>query len=140
MKGEAREKAREFVRHLFEKNYSKQTCILMGGETTVTMRGKGTGGRNQEFALAALEELIKNDQSDSIPLILSAGTDGSDGPTDATGAIADKTTIETANKLQLDVGYYLHHNDSYHFFRQAGGHIITGATQTNVMDIVIALV
>lgn len=140
MKGEAREKAREFVRHLFEKNYSKQTCILMGGETTVTMRGKGRGGRNQEFALAALEELIKNDQSDSIPLILSAGTDGSDGPTDATGAIADKTTIETANKLQLDVGYYLHHNDSYHFFRQAGGHIITGATQTNVMDIVIALV
>jgi hydroxypyruvate reductase len=112
----------------------------MGGETTVTIKGKGKGGRNQEFALAALEELIKYSVGNSsIPLILSAGTDGTDGPTEATGAIVDKKTIDQAEKLGLDPLTYLQKNDSYHFFKKAGGHIITGPTQTNVMDIVIAL-
>jgi hydroxypyruvate reductase len=141
LQGEAKEQASLFVQHVIKQNkLPKPMCILMGGETTVTIKGKGKGGRNQEFALAALEELIKYSvDNSSIPLILSAGTDGTDGPTEATGAIVDKKTIDQAEKLGLDPLTYLQKNDSYHFFKKAGGHIITGPTQTNVMDIVIAL-
>ena len=141
LKGEAREQAREFIEYLSKQYCTKPACILMGGETTVTIKGRGKGGRNQEFALAALVELTKNYSVNErpIPLILSAGTDGSDGPTDATGAMVDAETIDAVKKLSLEVTAYLNDNDSYNFFRQAGGHIITGPTQTNVMDIVIAL-
>lgn len=139
LRGDAKEQARIFVSHLSKHGYKQPACILMGGETTVVVKGKGKGGRNQEFALAALGELMKND-TNMVPLILSAGTDGTDGPTDATGAMVDSATIEAVKTLQLDARSYLNNNDSYNFFRQVGGHIITGATQTNVMDIVLALI
>jgi len=121
---------------------ARPACILLGGETTVTIKGNGKGGRNQQFALAALEQLVKNTNVEVIrnSLILSAGTDGSDGPTEVTGAMVDMETIDKTSELGLDISLFLDNNDSYHFFAKTGGHIITGATQTNVMDIVIVLV
>jgi len=105
-------------------------CIVSGGETTVTIRGKGKGGRNLEFALAAAIDIAGLSHT----LILSAGTDGTDGPTDAAGAMADG---ETADDTALT---YLSNNDSYHYFERRGGLIITGPTNTNVMDIHLVLV
>jgi glycerate 2-kinase len=111
-------------------------CVLSGGETTVTIRGSGLGGRNQEFVLAAAIAL-----EDSGPVtVLSAGTDGTDGPTDAAGAIADSTTIPRARSLSLDAAQYLANNDSYHFFERIEGLIKTGPTGTNVMDVRVVLV
>jgi glycerate 2-kinase len=140
MSGEVNEESKKLVHHLNTQSYSQPTCLLMGGETTVTIKGKGKGGRNQQFVLAALNELMRfSETQPRIPLILSAGTDGSDGPTDATGAMVDEETIKETKALGLDVSQYLDNNDAYNFFTKVGGHIITGATQTNVMDIVIVL-
>lgn len=111
-------------------------CVLSGGETTVTIKGSGMGGRNMEFALAAAIEIqgLKN------VLVFSAGTDGTDGPTDAAGAVADGHTIDRADKLGLDATSFLDKNDSYNFFKPLGDLIITGPTMTNVMDLRIILV
>jgi hydroxypyruvate reductase len=110
-------------------------CFISGGETTVSIRGEGLGGRNQEFALACALAL------DGIPAAaaLSGGTDGTDGPTDAAGAIADGRTVERARKLGLDAAAFLARNDSYHFFDPLGDLIRTGPTGTNVMDIRLLL-
>lgn len=114
----------------------KPACIISGGETTVTIRGKGLGGRNQEFALAAAIEI---DGWDEV-VILSGGTDGTDGPTDAAGAIADGTTLSRAKALKLNAEAYLRENDSYHFFQPLADLIITGPTYTNVMDLRLVMV
>ena len=111
-------------------------CVISGGETTVTIRGAGLGGRNQEFVLAAALDL----QGMENVVILSAGTDGTDGPTDAAGAIADGGTIRRANELNLKSFSYLQNNDSYHYFEKLGDLVKTGPTNTNVMDIRILLV
>jgi len=114
--------------------------MLMGGETTVTVKGEGKGGRNQEFVLAALQTMISQKVLlKDFPVILSAGTDGTDGPTDAAGAVIDFTTIEKMETYSLEPEKFLEQNDSYHFFQQTGSLIFTGPTQTNVMDIVIGL-
>jgi hydroxypyruvate reductase len=114
----------------------RPACILSGGETTVTLKGNGRGGRNQEFALAAAMEIngLKK------VVLLSAGTDGTDGPTDAAGAFADFTTLQRAHALGLDSKAHLETNDAYPFFQKLGDLLITGPTQTNVMDIRILLV
>ena len=104
-------------------------CLLSGGETTVTVRGTGKGGRNQEFVLAAAIALEGRRCT-----IFSAGTDGLDGPTDAAGAIADEKTP------RLGAREFLDNNDSYHFFERVNGLVKTGPTGTNVMDIRILLV
>jgi len=111
-------------------------CVLSGGETTVTIRGRGKGGRNQEFVLGAAIGIagLKN------TAILSCGTDGTDGPTDAAGAIADGTTVARAMNLGMDPAHYLKTNDSYIFFKRLNDLIITGPTYTNVMDLRIILV
>lgn len=111
-------------------------CVISGGETTVTIRGKGLGGRNQEFALAAAIEI---DGWDGM-VILSGGTDGTDGPTDAAGAIADGTTVSRARALELNAEAHLRENDSYHFFQPLADLIITGPTYTNVMDLRLVVV
>ncbi len=111
-------------------------CILSGGETTVTIKGKGLGGRNQEFALAAAMDIAGVENI----VILSGGTDGTDGPTDAAGAIADTTTLSRAMNMGLNPGHFLANNDSYHFFQKLGDLLITGPTNTNVMDLRILLV
>ena len=111
-------------------------CILSGGETTVTLTGKGLGGRNQEFALAAAIDISEKENI----VILSAGTDGTDGPTDAAGAISDTYTLKRAEQLGLNPYHFLLKNDSYHFFQKLGDLFMTGPTNTNVMDLRIMLV
>jgi glycerate 2-kinase len=111
-------------------------CMISGGETTVTLRGKGTGGRNQEFALAAAIEI---DGMDGI-VVLSGGTDGTDGPTDAAGGIVDGTTLRRARKKGLDAKTHLGANDSYPFLKSVGDLLMTGPTFTNVMDVQLVLI
>ncbi|MBN1495827.1 MAG: glycerate kinase [Spirochaetes bacterium] len=111
-------------------------CIISGGETTVAVRGDGLGGRNMEFALHAAQFIDGLDGC----TIASIGTDGTDGPTDAAGAIIDGRTAEKAREKGLDIQDYIARNDSYHFHEKLGGLIITGPTNTNVMDVRIILV
>lgn len=113
----------------------RRRCLLAGGETTVAVRGAGRGGRNQELALAAAIGIA------GVPnvAVLSAGTDGTDGPTDAAGAFANGETIARAAKLGLDAQQHLLHNNSYPFFDALGDLIRTGPTGTNVMDIQVLL-
>ena len=112
-------------------------CIISGGETTVTIRGKGMGGRNQEFCLAAAIEL---DGVTEKVVVLSGGTDGNDGPTPAAGAIVDPLTVKRGHEMGVDPPSYLKENDSYHFFEKTGELLMTGPTNTNVMDVRIILV
>jgi hydroxypyruvate reductase len=109
----------------------RPACILSGGETTVTLRGQGKGGRNQEFVLAgalALEEW-------GPAVLFSAGTDGIDGPTDAAGALADSSLLGRARSIGLDPLAYLNANDSYTFFERLEALVKIGPTGTNVMDV-----
>jgi len=112
------------------------TCILSGGETTVAVRGKGLGGRNQEFALALASRIV----GCTGVVALCAGTDGTDGPTDAAGAIVDDATIKRAEALGLSYRRYLEANDAYRFFKKTGELLFTGPTNTNVMDMRVILV
>ncbi len=114
---------------------SRPACVIAGGETTVTIKGTGTGGRNQELALAASLDIEGMDNV----LILAAGTDGTDGPTDAAGAMASGITLQAAKELGLSARDYLATNDSYHFFKAIGDLVTTGPTGTNVMDIILIL-
>lgn len=140
MEGEAREVARVHAAIAKEiaasgRPLKTPACIISGGETTVTLRGRGLGGRNQELALAAAIDIAGL----SGTVIMSAGTDGTDGPTDAAGAIADEGTLARARSLGLDAKQFLANNDSYHFFEPIDGLVKTGPTNTNVMDITIVL-
>jgi glycerate 2-kinase len=146
LRGEAREAARFLATQAQVKEAwmpgSRPRCLLFGGETTVIVKGGGIGGRNQELALAFAKEI---DGLEGVTL-LSAGTDGSDGPTDAAGAIVDGRTAGRARSFGIDPVHYLNYNDSYTFFQRydalSGGqsHVMTGPTGTNVMDIQIMLV
>ena len=111
-------------------------CILSGGETTVTISGNGLGGRNQEFALSASIDISGKKNI----VMLSGGTDGTDGPTDAAGAFSDTFTLKRAEEMGLNPYRFLANNDSYHFFQKLGDLFITGPTNTNVMDLRIVLV
>jgi glycerate 2-kinase len=136
--GDAIEEAKKLVNLAQTYKGDKPVCIIQGGETTVKVTGKGKGGRNQHFTLAALHELSE-DPSEDIT-ILSGGTDGTDGPTDAAGAVIDWETLQALGELKLSIDEYLQNHDAYHFFKQTGDLLITGPTQTNVMDIMIAIV
>lgn len=112
-------------------------CIISGGETTVTIRGNGLGGRNQEFCLAAALDL---DGVAPRVVILSGGTDGNDGPTDAAGGIVDPLTLRRAEEAGMKAMDFLGNNDAYHFLQKTGDLLITGPTNTNVMDVRLILV
>jgi len=113
-------------------------CLLSGGETTVTLvEGHGKGGRNQEFVLAAALKLGEVGLLDAV--ILSGGTDGEDGPTDAAGAVADAETLRSARRLDLDAAAFLANHDAYHFFAATGDLLKSGLTGTNVMDVRVIL-
>jgi hydroxypyruvate reductase len=129
IQGETREVAR--VHAAILRDAPPNTCILSGGETTVTVKGKGKGGRNQEFALALALDIM------GLPNVaaLCAGTDGTDGPTDAAGAIVTGSTITNADAARV----YLNNNNSYPLLQDLGALIKTGPTGTNVMDINIML-
>jgi hydroxypyruvate reductase len=114
-------------------------CLVSGGEPTVTLvdeRRRGKGGRNQQLALSALTQL---GDCEGICL-LSGGTDGEDGPTDAAGAVVDDAVVRAAAKERLDANDYLNRNDAYTFFQKCGGLLITGPTQTNVCDLRVVVV
>ena len=147
LQGEAGEAAKYLsikaaeVRNSF-KIGDKPRCLISGGETTVMVKGNGLGGRNQELALAFAIEIegLKG------ITMLSAGTDGTDGPTDAAGAIVNGKTVIKARELGLNPNHYLADNDSYNFFKKFDSlsgdrhHVITGPTGTNVMDMQIIIV
>lgn len=136
MEGEASEIGRFLAGIMREEaNRRGRIALICGGETTVKVRGHGIGGRNQELALSASINISKLAYS----CLASIGTDGVDGPTNAAGAIVDNETYSEAIMKGLNPTIYLVDNNSYEFFRSAGGHIITGPTGTNVGDIVIAL-
>lgn len=112
-------------------------CCLISGETTVTLGDSfGQGGRNMEFALAAAPELAGM----AGVLVFCAGTDGTDGPTDAAGALADGDTMARAAEMGLDPAAALAGHDAYPFFQELGDLVITGPTRTNVMDVRLVLV
>lgn len=140
MEGEAKEVglflaaiAREIT--LWGNPVKKPAAVVIGGETTVTVRGKGLGGRNQEIALSASSKL----HSLAGNVIASISTDGIDGPTDAAGAIIDSESLIRSQKLGLDIEKYLEENDSYTFFKKLNDLIYTGPTGTNVNDIAVII-
>jgi hydroxypyruvate reductase len=140
LEGEAREVARFLAQILTEVHHSGHPmappcCLLSAGETTVTLRGSGKGGRNTEMALAAAIHLDGATEC----ILLSGGTDGSDGPTDAAGAIVDGQSIRRAAEMALDAATALANNDSYSLLAATGDLLITGPTRTNVMDLQIGL-
>ncbi|MBI4240969.1 MAG: glycerate kinase [Candidatus Rokubacteria bacterium] len=141
LQGEAQEVARQFADlargiRMNGKPVSPPACVIAGGETTVTVRGRGKGGRCQEFCLAGALGLH------GMPdvFVLAAGTDGSDGPTDAAGATADGETVSRAARRGLDASAGLAENDSFGFFSALGDLVITGPTNTNLLDLYLLLV
>ena len=139
LSGEAREVAKSLANLALKTQKTSPNLplfLISGGETTVTVKGPGIGGRNTELALAfALEIAGKKGIT-----LLSAGSDGTDGPTDAAGVIVNGDTVHKAKDLGLDPERFLENNDSYNFFKKTGGLFITGPTGTNVMDIQIIVV
>ncbi len=127
---------RKAVEYKSDNSLPKPACFLYGGEPTIKVGNEGKGGRNQHLALSAAVRI------GNIPgiTILSGGTDGNDGTTDAAGAVADAGTLALAGELNIDPVEYLMKFDSYNFFRKTGGHLKTGPTFTNVMDLIIVLV
>jgi len=137
VEGEARSVAKEHVDQMMGASLDGPTCWLWGGEPTVTVTGEGKGGRNQELALSAALAL---DGEDRRALLLSGGTDGIDGPTDAAGAWATPGTAEAAREAGLDPRAHLEDNDAYPFFEALDQLLRPGPTHTNVMDVHIGLV
>lgn len=138
LEGEAREVVRglaSIVKEIltYGTPLARPACILVGGETTVTVRGDGKGGRNQEMGLAAALALAGYTDFTLIPL----ATDGSDGPTDAAGVIVEADTLSRAARLGLDANAFLARNDAYHFFQSLGDLLLTGPTNTNVNDLTL---
>jgi hydroxypyruvate reductase len=136
--GEARVAAKAHVRAVaaLAGRANRAVCVISSGETTVHVAGRGAGGRNQEFALAAAGLLRRFEFAAALA---SAGTDGIDGPTPAAGAYADVTTFDRARKRGLEPEKYLDNNDSYAFFDALGDLIHTGPTGTNVGDLQVIL-
>jgi len=112
----------------------EKAVLIFGGETTVVVKGKGKGGRNQEIALGAIKEI----EGENI-VLLSCGTDGKDGNSDAAGAIIDGWSMKKARKKKLSPDSFLQNNDSFTFFRKIGDVIFTKQTGTNVMDVQIVV-
>lgn len=139
--GETREVARVYAAMAREiEGYGdpvrRPACVISGGETTVTLKGGGKGGRNQEFVLATVSGIEGLERT----VVFSAGTDGTDGPTDAAGAVADGNTLARAAEMGLDADASMDRNDAYHFFEPLGDLVMTGPTHTNVMDLRLLLV
>lgn len=141
VEGEAREVGKVFVALAKEVRNSGEPvpcpgCIVAGGETTVTLRGDGKGGRNQEMALSAA---IGLEGMEDVAIVCLA-TDGTDGPTDASGALVDGDTLQRARERGLDAWSYLENNDSYNFFDPLDDLLMTGPTNTNVNDLTFVFV
>jgi hydroxypyruvate reductase len=136
--GEARETAEWFLAEATRLSHGAPSrfCVLAAGETTVKVKGRGRGGRNQEFALALTPHLARREKA---VIVASVGTDGIDGPTDVAGAVVDNSTRSRAERAGLDWQTLLTDNDAYHFFRPLGDSIDWGPTGTNVGDLHVFL-
>jgi hydroxypyruvate reductase len=134
--GEARRAAPQWLERALEKGPRSKCCVLSAGETTVRVEGKGRGGRNQEFALA-LTHAMATATRDTV--VASVGTDGIDGPTDAAGALVDRSTLARAMSLGLNPQAFLDDNNAYEFFATLGDLIHLGRTDTNVGDLQVLL-
>jgi len=137
LQGEAREVGRELA-HQLRVSISRKTrpfCLIAGGETTVTIKGSGKGGRNQELALAAVDELAGLNDA----ILIALATDGDDGPTDAAGAVVTGESAQRAESLGLHAADYLSRNDAYPFFHALDDLLKTGPTGTNVNDLVFLI-
>ena len=137
LQGEAREVGVMLAQRLKDELSKRQRpfCLIAGGETTVTLKGNGKGGRNQELALAAVNELRDLEHV----MLISLATDGEDGPTDAAGAVVTGDSCKRAESLGFDTADYLSRNDAYHFFDGVGDLIRTGPSGTNVNDLVFLI-
>ena len=138
VQGESREVAKRHaatIKKALTEPAPAPICFISGGETTVTVRGDGMGGRNQEFALAAALEIAGTRGV----VVLSAGTDGIDGPTDAAGAIVDGATVSRGGSRGYDAAESLARNDTNNYLNATGDLLITGPTHTNVMDVQVML-
>jgi glycerate 2-kinase len=133
LQGEARDAARSLVARA--RSVPGPACLVAVGETTVTVRGRGRGGRCQEFALAAACEMAGSDDL----VMLAAGTDGTDGPTDAAGGLVDGATVARISAAGSNATIALHDNDAYRALGLAGDLITTGPTNTNLLDVYLAL-
>jgi hydroxypyruvate reductase len=133
LQGEAREVARDLITRA--RALAPPACLIAGGETTVTVTGRGRGGRCQEFALAAALELSEAERL----VVLAAGTDGTDGPTDAAGGLVDATTIERGRKAGCEAAAALADNDAGTFLQSVGDAVMTGPTNTNLLDLYLIL-
>ena len=144
LRGEARDVGRRVAGLARSLRPARPLLLVAGGETVVTVRGRGRGGRSQELALAAAIELARADpasreRAPSVSLV-AIGTDGTDGPTDAAGAYADSGSVNRARDRGVDALEALRNNDSHGFFGTEGGSIETGPTRTNVMDLLLVRV
>jgi glycerate-2-kinase len=141
LRGEARDVGRRLGALLRAIEPAGPVCAIAGGETTVTLRGAGRGGRSQELALSAAVELAQaiGHEAAARLALLAFGTDGTDGPTDAAGAFADAGTVARGAAAGADAQALLEANDAYSFFSREGGLFVTGPTGTNVMDLTLAL-
>ena len=137
--GEARDAGAAFASSALRLHGSRRLCLVASGETTVHVRGRGRGGRNQEFALGGLP-VINGAPEGTVVVLASAGTDGIDGPTDAAGAIVDDTTTERAARHGISADAALAANGAYDFFGPLGDLIMWGPTGTNVGDLHVALI
>ena len=137
LQGEAREVGGELAYRLRLESSTRPRpfCLIAGGETTVTIKGKGKGGRNQELALAAVDELSGLEGV----MLVALGTDGDDGPTDAAGAVVTGESARRAESFGLETADHLSHNNAYPFFDKLGDLLKTGPTGTNVNDLVFLL-
>lgn len=124
-----------------QSDFARPACLVLGGETTVTVRGQGIGGRNQELALAAAVALDSYALPAGIEVaVVSLGTDGTDGPTDAAGGVAMRDTVARGRARGLDARAALADNDSYHYLAAVGDLLVTGPTNTNVNDLIFVFV
>jgi hydroxypyruvate reductase len=130
--GEAREVGRRLCHILKTTTTPRPFCLIAGGESTVTLRGRGHGGRNQELALAAVRDLADMDEA----LLVTLATDGEDGPTDAAGAVVTGATLPRGLEMNFSPESFLDDNDAYAYFNALNDLLQPGATGTNVNDLI----
>ena len=139
IEGDVQDIAKNFVRDLKKKNYKKPIILISGGESTVKIRGKGKGGRNQEFALHFIKN-IRRSLSNLKFTLLSAGTDGRDGPTNAAGAIVNEKSLDLIENKNINLNKELENNNSYQVLKKINSLVIINGTNTNVADIQLLMI
>ena len=139
IEGDVQVIAKNFVRDLKKKNYKKPIILISGGESTVKIKGKGKGGRNQEFALHFIKNIRKSLSNLKFTL-LSAGTDGRDGPTNAAGAIVNDKSLDLIENKNINLNKELENNNSYQVLKKINSLVIINGTNTNVADIQLLMI